>query len=192
MKVTFKFNMLVNKNSKLSEKDIPSNLIEIPFYGTKLFSSESNMLDKTVYNKFLLLRNKALEKEYNIVIDSGYRSYSYQDALLKYYLNEQGDKAYKFCAIPGTSEHQTAFAIDVAIIKDNKYIEDINDENDEVKWLKNNAFKFGFILRYPKDKENVTGYIYEPWHYRYVGEELARYFYQNNKTLEEYYEEVEK
>ena len=89
-----------------------------------------------------------------------------------------------YVAPPGTSEHQTGLAIDFASFQDGKYQEALTEK--EIEWLQNNAHRFGFILRYPKGKESITGYNYEPWHYRYVGD-LSYILYNFDITLEEYY-----
>ena len=94
-------------------------------------------------------------------------------------------------AKPGYSEHQTGLAVDLAIFKNGDYLinDDFIKEKDICNFIKENCYKFGFILRYPFDKEKITGYNYEPWHLRYVGNDLASYFKENNLTLEDYYEE---
>ena len=75
---------------------------------------------------------------------------------------------------------------DFALIINNSYVEVSDDSLEEVQWVHKNAYKFGFILRYPKEYTNLTGYVYEPWHYRYVGEEIATYIYEHGITFEEY------
>ena len=86
----------------------------------------------------------------------------------------------------GCSEHQTGLAIDICVYRDNKcYIEHELEDTEEVKWVMNNAYKYGFILRYPKDMEDKTGYNYEPWHYRYVGG-IAEYLYRHRILLDEF------
>ena len=97
----------------------------------------------------------------------------------------------KYVAKPGYSEHQTGLAVDLAILKNGDYLinDDFIKEKDICNFIKENCYKFGFILRYPFDKEKITGYNYEPWHLRYVGNDLALYLKENNLTLEEYYEE---
>jgi len=86
-------------------------------------------------------------------------------------------------ARPGHSEHQTGLAIDIMGSNEdyNKF-----EESVEFEWMKNNAHLYGFILRYPKGKENITGFKYEPWHYRYIGKKVATIIYNENITLEEY------
>ena len=98
-------------------------------------------------------------------------------------INTSKNYALNCSAKPGHSEHQTGLAVDVEG-SNNDY--DKFESSIEFNWMINNSYKYGFILRYPKGKENITGFKYEPWHYRYVGIELAKYLYKNNLTLEEY------
>ena len=119
----------------------------------------------------------------NIPLVSGYRSYETQEKLYNKYVKKDGEKkANTYSAKPGESEHQTGLAFDIGSV-DRSFANTI-----EAKWLAENAYLYGFIIRYPKDKEEITGYNYEPWHLRYVGQELAKYLKKNNLTLEEYYE----
>ena len=97
------------------------------------------------------------------------------------------DHALQYVAPPGGSEHQTGLAVDVIFRRNNEMIEEQTEEDPEIKWLFLNAHKFGFILRYPKGKESITGFNFEPWHFRYVGKELSTELYSSNNTLEEYY-----
>ena len=106
-------------------------------------------------------------------------------------LKEKG-LAYTFRSIakPGCSEHQTGLAIDICVYRDHKcYIEHELEDMKEIKWVIDNCYKYGFILRYPKNMEDKTGYNYEPWHFRYVGD-LAKYLYEHNMLLEDYYERM--
>lgn len=93
------------------------------------------------------------------------------------------EKADTYSARAGYSEHQTGLAIDV------NTVDMTFDNTDESNWLSNNCYKYGFVIRYPKDKESITGYMYEPWHIRYVGKDLASKLYNNGNpiTFEEYY-----
>ena len=130
--------------------------------------------------------NKIFDTE--IVIDSGYRTYFYQENLLKELLKEKGEDAYNSLAKPGYSEHQTGLAVDIGFYKNNIYDSnfDVNQYLAEFEWIKNNSYKYGFVVRYPADKMYITGYIYEPWHLRYVGK-IAKFLFKYNLTLEEYY-----
>ena len=120
----------------------------------------------------------------NIILknSSAYRSYDYQVNLYDKYVKRDGkEKADIYSARPGYSEHQTGLCADINTINSSFA------NTKEAKWLAKNAYKYGFILRFPKDKEDVTGYKYEPWHYRYVGIKVAKIIYEENLTLEEYY-----
>ena len=138
------------------------------------------------YKIFLLMKKEALKNGYNIDIMSGYRSYKYQDMLYKSLINEKGlNYTLRHVALGGASEHQTGLAIDICVYKNDKcYIENELIDFEEINWLCNNAHRFGFILRYIDGKEDITGYNYEPWHFRYVGN-MASYIYYNNLVLEE-------
>ena len=117
-----------------------------------------------------------------LFIRSGFRSYTTQRSLYNGYVKRDGAAAAdRYSARPGYSEHQTGFAFDINKA-DSSFI-----GTPEAIWLANNAYKFGFILRYPEGKESVTGYMYEPWHYRYVGVEKAAALYNSGLTIEEYY-----
>lgn len=118
---------------------------------------------------------------------SGFRSYDHQKRIYNKYVKRDGvEKASTYSAQPGHSEHQTGLAFDIGG-KDSKYwVNDSFVKTEEAGWLKDNAHRFGFILRYPKDKTHITGYKFEPWHFRYIGVEHATEIYENNLTLEEY------
>ena len=128
---------------------------------------------------------------YNLYIASGFRSYETQKALYNRYVNRDGkESADTYSARPGHSEHQSCLAFDVCDSNlGNACINKNFADTDQAKWLSENAYKYGFILRYPKDKTNETGYIYESWHFRYVGTELAEKLYDNGNwiTMEDYF-----
>lgn len=139
---------------------------------------------KEVKKAFERLSKEAKLLGYEIIAASTFRSWKYQDSLYQYYVKEKGKKYADNCsARPGHSEHQTGLAIDV--MGENK---DYNlfEESNSFQWMKQNAHKYGFIMRYPNGKEHITGFKYEPWHYRYVGKETAKVIYQKQITLEEY------
>lgn len=115
---------------------------------------------------------------------STYRSYEYQKQLYNYYVSVDGQaEADRYSARPGHSEHQTGLAFDIGLEGDH---ENRFNESDATRWLAEHAYKYGFILRYPEGKEHITGYKYEPWHYRYVGVDMATKVYESGLTLEEY------
>lgn len=124
---------------------------------------------------------------------SGYRSYDRQTVIFDAEVNRVGeDQAVQAVAYPGNSEHQTGLAMDISGESVGFLLKQEFEDTDEGKWLRDNAHRFGFILRYPKGKEEITGYKFEPWHFRYVGKESAQDIYENNWTLEEYFQLVRK
>jgi zinc D-Ala-D-Ala carboxypeptidase len=124
---------------------------------------------------------------------SGYRSYQRQDDNFHNKVNKIGEEAAaKIVAYPGNSEHQTGLAMDISSQSANFKLTEQFGGTPEGKWLMENAHRFGYILRYPKGLETITGYNYEPWHYRYVGLKAAAEIYKNQLTLEEYFNIVEK
>lgn len=127
------------------------------------------------------LQQAAAEKGYAMELISGYRSYEYQKELYANYVKRDGQAAAdRYSAKPGTSEHQSGLAFDVGAI------DEAFQDTKSGKWLAKHCATYGFILRYPKGKEAITGYMYEPWHIRYVGEEPAKAIMEQHLTLEEY------
>ena len=182
--------VLVNKENMLSIDYIPKNMYIVD-------NNENNFRNYLIDNIKPMLRIEVkpyIEKliydannnGINIIVDSAFRSGNYQQMILDKVISEKGNEAYKLVALPGTSEHQTGLAIDFAYYENGIYNDDIKEDDKEAIWLKDNAWKYGFILRYPKGKEDITGFNFEPWHYRFVGLELAFELYQTNQTLEEY------
>ena len=129
------------------------------------------------------MQNDASKLGYNLYISSGYRSYQVQVDLYNNYVSRDGkDKADTYSARAGYSEHQSGLCFDLNGTNGNFL------ETETGKWVNENAYKYGFILRFPKNKENYTGYNYEAWHFRYVGIKLATILYNNSDwiSLEEY------
>lgn len=138
-------------------------------------------LDSETKSQFDKLAAAAAQEGLNIWLASGFRSYSYQSEIYNNYVSIYGQStADTFSARPGHSEHQTGLAIDV------NTIDDSFAGTPEAIWLENHAHEYGFIIRYPKGKESITGYKYEPWHIRYLGKDLATTVYNSGLTLEEY------
>lgn len=147
-------------------------------------SSYGSGLTKETTNAFYEMKSAASLDGLNIYISSGFRSYNSQRIIYNNYVKRDGvDVADTYSARPGHSEHQTGLAFDVNIINDSFA------GTPEAIWLDKNAYKYGFILRYPKGKTNETGYKYEPWHFRYVGKNLALVLYNNGNwlTMEDYF-----
>ena len=174
------YDYLVNKNNKLTSDYIPNDLEIIDIK----YSCKNKYLRKEARINFENMTKNAKKEGFNIVAVSTYRSYEYQEKLYNNYVLDKGfyyaDMA---SARAGHSEHQTGLAVDVA----NESLDYVNFESTkEFDWMKKNAHKYGFILRYPIGKFHITGFKYEPWHYRYVGIDIATYIYKNKLTLEEY------
>ncbi|MBE6152316.1 MAG: D-alanyl-D-alanine carboxypeptidase family protein [Firmicutes bacterium] len=174
--------VLINKNYKLPNEYIPNDLEMI----SNFYSNDNKYLRKEAKKAFESLSRDASVLGYKIIAVSAYRDYEYQDRLYNNYVEEKGnDYADKCSARPGHSEHQTGLAVDV-MGSNSDY--DEFENSIEFEWMKNNAHKYGFILRYPQNKIQITGFKYEPWHYRYVGIKVAKIIYEQDLTLEEYYD----
>ena len=188
---------LVNVDHLLSSDYVPENLVitdnnENNFHNYK-DASLKPMISADIMPYFEALQNAALDAGLRkIIVDSGYRSFEYQKVVFDKSVAEKGiDETLRSVALPGSSEHQSGLAIDIAYMDNGVYIENTSDSDPEIKWLKENAYKFGFILRYPEEKEDVTGFKYEWWHYRFIGVEMATILYAENITLDEYHERVD-
>lgn len=179
--------ILVNKYNYLTEDYIPENLEPIDI----AYARSGMQLVREAKEAFKTLSEDAKKEGMNIIAMSSYRSYDYQVNLYNNYVATDGKEAADtYSARAGYSEHQTGLAVDVY----NKVLPYTSfEETEEFNWMQENAYKYGFILRFPKDKVNITGYQYESWHYRYVGKEAAKYIHDHDLTLEEYYvKKVEK
>lgn len=173
--------ILVNKHYFLAKDYVPNNLETI---SNKYALSGMKLVDKAK-DSFEKMAKEAEKQDLSIVAMSSYRSYNYQVNLYNRYVKKDGkEKADTYSGRPGHSEHQTGLAVDVY----NKKEDYTNfEKTNEYKWMKKHAHEYGFILRFPKDKEKETGYQFESWHYRYVGKEIAEYIKNNNISFEEYY-----
>ncbi|MBR4306134.1 MAG: D-alanyl-D-alanine carboxypeptidase family protein [Ruminiclostridium sp.] len=137
--------------------------------------------DDDAYNALYEMERDAAAQGIILYLNSGYRDYDTQDAIYNRYVADDGKEAAdRYSARPGHSEHQTGLAFDL------NSFEESSGETREGRWLAENCHKYGFIIRYPKDKEHITGYIYEPWHVRYLGVETATAVYNSGLCLEEY------
>ena len=138
-------------------------------------------VNKEASDALKLMQKDASVLGLNLPLISGYRSYKKQSELYKNYVKIDGEeKANTYSAKPGHSEHQTGLAFDIG------KVDDSFKGTMEAKWIEENAHLYGFIVRYPKDKTNITGYIYEPWHVRYLGIDIATKVKESNLSLEEY------
>lgn len=185
---------LVNKEFGLPDGYAPEDLVR----PNVEFSFGNQDIEKSYMRKEAA---KALEDMFNgakksgitLYAVSGYRSYNRQTEVYDAEVSRVGEeKAVQAVAYPGNSEHQTGLAMDISSKSADFLLTEEFGETKEGKWLKENAHLYGFILRYPKGKEKITQYKFEPWHFRYVGKKSAKDIYENDWTLEEYFQVVRK
>ncbi|WP_196001228.1 D-alanyl-D-alanine carboxypeptidase family protein [Clostridium sp. 1001271B_151109_B4] len=167
----------VNRKSTLSSDYKPTDLV-LPDVRS-VNSSDRIYMRKEAASALEELFKAAENDNYYLYAVSGYRSYSYQKSIYNPYSG--------YSAPPGASEHQLGLAMDITLAKYNGTLSVDFGDTKEGKWLRENAHKYGFIIRYLEGKEDITGYKYEPWHLRYLGVDLATELYEKNITLEEYY-----
>lgn len=183
--------ILVNKTHPIDEKIIDAS----QFIETMNVYGENVRLEKQSFQAYSNLKEDlANHHQIEIGIDSTYRSVAEQKEVMNSFIEEYGeDYAKKTVAEPGTSEHHTGLAIDIVIRKNGEWIvenEEMMKEPAIFAEIHSVLAQYGFILRYPKDKESVTGYDYEPWHIRYVGQDAAKKIAESGLTLEEYLNNV--
>lgn len=182
--------VIVNKKRNLPENYVPEDLTALTDIPTVLSNPEVNQLRKAAYEALKELFDAAKEEGYELHARSGYRSYYTQASLYTSYVENYGKAAAdKYSAKPGQSEHQTGLSMDITCEAINYKLDTTFGETEEGKWVAENAHRYGFIIRYPKGKEDITGYAYEPWHIRYLGVELAEKIYESGLTLEEYFQQ---
>lgn len=173
--------VLVNKYNYLSKNYKPDDLEEV----INWYAFGENTIKAEVYDQFIDMYNDAKEENLTLIITSGFRDYELQNELYVLYQDKYGkEEADQIAARPGFSEHQTGLCLD--IVTYDVEMEEF-EETKEFEWLQENAYKYGFILRYPKGKELITGYNYESWHYRYVGIDIATKIHELGITFDEYY-----
>lgn len=180
--------VLVNKNYALNEDYEPSDLVLPNVLSTDYNQNQNIYLRKEaaihLEQLFYAAQNEA---GLTLLARSGYRSYQTQISLYDRYVSQNGtEKADTFSARAGHSEHQTGLAMDVTADSVNRQLVTDFGLTPEGIWLKENAHRFGYIIRYLEGREDETGYQYEPWHIRYVGVEAATEIYENNWILEQY------
>lgn len=174
-----KLDVIVNKYYKLDKDYEPEDLTVI----NSKFASGTQKLRKEAADKFEEMASDMLKENLKIYAGSTYRSYSYQEGLYNRYVKKDGFKeAETYSARAGYSEHQLGLAVDIVNGKWNY----LSEGDKEYTWLVNNSYKYGFILRYPHESEYITGYVFEDWHFRYLGIELATKVYESKLTYDEY------
>ena len=207
--------LLVNRDHMLEESDKPEDLVRA---AVKCASSSKIELReetaealKKMFDDALLVTEYTyrvqnndgewVEKQFSssaglrLLLKSGYRSYGTQKTIYKNYLARNNGVDDGISSPPGASEHQTGMACDVLSVDynaSNQYMNDSFYQTPEAQWMEENCYSYGFILRYPKDKEDLTRVPYEPWHMRFVGREIAGYIKTNKLCLEEFYEAYQK
>ncbi|MGG1661511.1 M15 family metallopeptidase [Brevibacillus sp. NRS-1366] len=179
--------VVVNKQRALPADYIPPDLVEpnVPFpFDEKV---EKRFMREAAAKALEELFAKAKLDGIELYAVSGYRSYKTQKSLYETYVKTQGaEHAAAYSAVPGKSEHQTGLAMDVSGADAQTRLEEPFGETPEGKWLAAHSAEYGFIIRYLKGKEAITGYSYEPWHLRYVGKEMAQDIMAKGMTLEDY------
>ncbi|MBE9914038.1 M15 family metallopeptidase [Paenibacillus donghaensis] len=179
--------VLVNKQHKLPENYAPDDLVYPNVRFTFKEKIEKRMMRKEAAQALEKLFKAADKDGLPLAGVSAYRSHKRQKAVFEAYVQKDGEeKARTYSAYPGTSEHETGLAIDVTKSDGSCAATGCFAGTPEAEWLAEHAHEFGFIIRYPKEKENITGYTYEPWHLRYVGQPAADDMFKNDLTFEEY------
>ena len=183
--------LLVNKQIKLAPNYVPENLTDITY--TRTDRKKERMVDYAEKALCAFLEEAYSYGYTDVTVTSGYRSYGTQDWLFNYYVEnemksgknrEQAEiAAASYSARPGTSEHQSGLCVDMHNLP---AADQAFGKTEAGRWMAANAHRFGFILRFPQGKEEITGYSYEPWHFRFVGLQHAEKIYKENLCLEEY------
>ncbi|MBN1776948.1 MAG: M15 family metallopeptidase [Clostridiales bacterium] len=207
--VLSEYTILVNRNHKLESDYIPGNMVSAEVRKVSSTVIELDAVVAAALQDMFDTAAKVTEYLYRVedsdgswvytafsdpdgmqlVLKSGYRSYSSQYTIYNNYLARNGGVDDGISSPPGSSEHQTGLAADVLSVDYNnthQYMNSSNYGTPEAQWMEENAAAFGFIIRYPEDKEDITQVPYEPWHLRYVGREIAGYIKRTGLTLEEF------
>lgn len=183
--------VLVNKEYSLPEDYQPDDLVypNVNFiFEDKI---EKRMMRAEAAEALQNMFAAAEKQNLHLAGVSAYRSHQTQQSIFDNYVKNDGlENAKTYSALPGTSEHETGLSIDVTTADGACAAQDCFGDTEEAKWLAEHGHEYGFIIRYPKGKESITGYKYEPWHIRYVGVDIATELFENDLTLEEYYSAV--
>ena len=177
---TFSKEMLVNRHFKIKDELEPTTIINIDENYT---NGEEQKGDREAVAALKKMFDDASSQGFNLVVNSSYRSFAMQEELCSEYRVIYGDNyVNNYLALPGYSEHQTGLSFDIGSRNTNVFA-----NSKEYGWMVDNAYKYGFILRYTKVGAEITQFRSEPWHYRFVGKKIAEYIYENDITFEEYY-----
>jgi len=180
--------IITNKTHPLPKGYAPADLTQPTISVNTQKSGSENTIRLVLQPSLKQLFDAAKADGLALFMASGYRSETLQATYYNNYVATSGEAdANRFSAKPGTSEHQTGLALDIAASSRVCYLDQCFANTPEGKWLASNAYKYGFVLRYPEGKEAETGYMFEPWHYRYVGLDLAKTIHDSGQTLEQYF-----
>lgn len=183
--------ILVNRSHRLSPEDVPQDLIPVHVPFAYVGNDMRNYMREPAAIALEAMFSAASNDGLNLAAVSGYRSYDRQKNIYEQNIAVRGEaETNLYSAPPGASEHQTGLAMDISTPSIASSLTTEFENTPEGMWLRENAPNYGFILRYPAGKEHITGYAYEPWHFRYVGIPLAMYLKNQGLTLEEYYERL--
>lgn len=182
-------NTIVNKYYKLEDTFVPSDLVYIndTYSGTNdlAYKYRKHQMRQVAYNDFIDLKKACAKQGFNLYVVSGYRSTKWQSEIYNNMVNTYNvERADQTCSRPGHSEHTTGLSCDIAL--DNYSFEEVVN-HPQYSWFIEQLADYGFIIRYPEGKENLTGYEYESWHIRYLGKDLAKKVTSSNLTYDEYY-----
>lgn len=177
---------IVSKTHPIPDDYVPANL-KIPDVKTRIDKSDAERSVRNDIESALINMFSAAETDsYYLMIGSGYRSAELQSVYFYGLASSVGEEAAnQSIARPGQSEHQTGLAVDISTVSQQCYLSECFAATGDGIWLVENSYKYGFILRYPEGKESITGYSYEPWHFRYVGVDLATAIHDSGLTFDE-------
>lgn len=183
-----RINALVNKHNKFPDGYTPTDLVhpDVPFvFGEQVV--ERSMLRQEAATHLETMFAEAKKQAIHLSGVSAFRSYDTQVSIFDGYVQQDGkEKALTYSALPGTSEHQSGLAIDISNAAGEFAAEQGFETTAEGKWLAKESYKYGYILRFPEGKDASTGYEYESWHFRYIGQSLAKKVFDSGLTYEEY------
>lgn len=179
---------VVNKGRALPSSYTPADLV-VPAVPLRLSAGANEMhLRQAAADALVMMFQAAKDTGVDLMLASGYRSYTDQVSVYNSYVAQSGTaQADTFSARPGHSEHQTGLAADIEPVSRTCEVDQCFESTKEGQWLAANSYRFGFIIRYQKNTEDLTGYEYEPWHVRYVGADLAGQIKQSGQTLEQFF-----
>lgn len=177
---------LVNKERAIPTDYVPPELVVAGVSTRSNATTDEKLVRQTIISPLTQMFEAAFKEGHSLMVGSAYRSAITQDSLFETYVARVGyEQANQYSAHPGHSEHQTGLAVDISTVSQQCYLAECFIGTADGQWLADNAYKFGFHLRYPKGQETITGYNFEPWHYRYVGIELATALHQSGITLDQ-------